>query len=88
MSEFPLNKIVSARNNDYIITESEGSIRYIIFNRPQKSNAFKAEMYVKLDQCVAEANKDRTIKFIVIVGNGKNFTTGNDLNNFTDPDFA
>lgn len=36
---------------------------------------------------IHDADQDGDIKFIVIVGEGKNFCTGNDLTNFSDPVF-
>jgi enoyl-CoA hydratase/carnithine racemase len=42
-------------------------------------------MYSKLELFINEANKDHSVKFIVICGEGDNFSTGNDLTNFTDP---
>ena len=85
MAELIIEKILTSRKNNYIATESEGSIRYIIYNRAEKSNAFTLEMYQKLEKAITAANKDQTIKFIVIYGKGKNYTTGNDLANFLDP---
>jgi enoyl-CoA hydratase/carnithine racemase len=32
-----------------------------------------------------KANQDENVKFIVISGKGGNFSSGNDLSNFTDP---
>lgn len=45
-------------------------------------------MYMNASEAIRQANKDSSVKFIVIYGEGKNFSTGNDLANFTDPDLA
>lgn len=68
--------------------ETEGSTRYIIYNRPGKGNAFTVDMFYNATKAINEASKDLHIKFIVIYGRGNSFSTGNDLTNFIDPDFA
>jgi enoyl-CoA hydratase/carnithine racemase len=44
-------------------------------------------MYLKIAEAIRNANKDPSVKFILITGNGKSFSSGNDLSNFTNPDF-
>jgi enoyl-CoA hydratase/carnithine racemase len=87
MTELKLSKIIGARNTPFIASRTDGTVRRIIYNRPEKSNAFNLEMYMKMSELIHDANKDPDIKFIVIVGEGKNFCTGNDLTNFQDPAF-
>ena len=88
MSEEPIQKILRSRNNDFIKTYSEGNIRYIVYNRPQKANAFTLDMYIKASDAIRSADRDASVKFIVIYGEGNSFSSGNDITNFTDPDFA
>lgn len=82
-----IQTVLRARKNDFIKTYNEDCTCFIVFNRPQKSNAFCIDMYVKTADAIIQANKDSTIKFIVIYAEGSNYSTGNDLANFTDPDF-
>lgn len=39
-------------------------------------------MYVKLTKAINEASSNPEVKYIVITGNGANFSSGNDLQNF------
>ena len=43
-------------------------------------------MYYILVNMIKKANRDQNVKFIVISGKGGNFSSGNDLTNFTDPE--
>ena len=49
-------------------------------------NSFSLGMLMKFKEFVDKANEMEPIKYIVVRGNGKNFTSGNDLNNFTNGD--
>jgi len=42
-------------------------------------------MYDTFMNLVRYANEEPTIKFIVVSGKGGNFSSGNDLSNFTNP---
>lgn len=87
MTELKLTKIVGSRNTPFVISRTEGNVKKIIYNRPNKSNAFNLEMYMRMTEMIHDANKDIDIKFIVILAEGKNFCSGNDLTNFSDPVF-
>jgi enoyl-CoA hydratase/carnithine racemase len=65
-----------------MLFEAKGSRLWITLNRPKRYNAFTMNMYTKLVNKIIEANKDDSIKYIIISGNGGNFSSGNDLNNF------
>ena len=71
--------------NHCIIYEVKGNRCYITLNRPKRYNAFSSEMYYILVNMLRKANQDENVKFIVISGKGGNFSSGNDLSNFTDP---
>lgn len=69
-----------------ILFEIKESIAYITLNRPEKFNAFNREMALtfqeKLDQC----EKNMFIRCVVITGNGKAFSAGQDLAEVVDPE--
>ena len=65
-----------------ILTEREGSLLTIIFNRPQKRNAITAAMYQALADALQEAESDRGVRVILIQGQPQIFTSGNDLKDF------
>ena len=53
------------------------------FNRPQMMNSISLDMFFTLEEYVKKANELEEVKYIVIRGSGGNFSTGNDLNNFS-----
>ena len=59
---------------------------HIIFNRPSRMNAFSFEMYETFTEYIEKANEMEEIKYIVIKGAGNDFSSGNDLSNFVDPE--
>jgi peroxisomal 3,2-trans-enoyl-CoA isomerase len=68
-----------------IIVEVKGPRMTVKFNRPKRYNAFTVDMYLTVTQAVNSAQTRDDIKFIVLMGEGGNFSSGNDLSNFTHP---
>ncbi|KKK35786.1 hypothetical protein WN59_02930 [Salinicoccus sediminis] len=62
-----------------IIVNQEEGIGQIIFNRPDKYNAFNDEMLEETGQALRMLEKSEDIKVITIEGTGKVFSTGQDL---------
>ena len=88
MAHLQIETILRSRKNGFIKVFNEGTTCFIVHNRPQKSNAFTLDMYINMADAIQHANKDSAIKFIVVYAEGKNFSTGNDLGNFMDPEFG
>src|SRR2546429_9200348 len=66
-----------------ILYELRDGIARVTFNRPQARNAFTFAMYERLAEICDEANKDRSIKVLVLQGAGdKAFASGTDINQF------
>ena len=65
-----------------IETGRDGAVLSIAFNRPQKKNAFTADMYEALGDAFAAAEREDAIRVVVLHGNGGVFTAGNDLEDF------
>ncbi|XP_067929778.1 enoyl-CoA delta isomerase 2-like [Watersipora subatra] len=61
---------------------------WITLNRPEKYNAWNYQMYDEIVPTLQSANADASCKMVVLTGNGKYFTSGNDQNNFTNPSSA
>jgi enoyl-CoA hydratase len=59
--------------------EAEGPLAWITLNRPEKLNAISKLMVVELNQAVDLAQSDDTIRVILIVGEGRAFSAGFDL---------
>jgi len=68
-----MNEVISAR---------EGAILTLTLNRPEKQNAITRAMYQELADQIKQASGDFGIRAVIIRGEGKNFTAGNDLNDF------
>jgi 2-(1,2-epoxy-1,2-dihydrophenyl)acetyl-CoA isomerase len=52
----------------------------ISINRPELYNALNAEAKLEIIQAIREANKNPSIRSIILTGKGKAFCTGQDLN--------
>ena len=76
----------NAQNNN-IATEIQGNKFWIRFNRPTRYNAFSPDMYPSFNNLISYANENPEIKFIIVTGNGGNYSSGNDLSNFGNPHY-
>lgn len=68
-----------------IITEQKDNVLIITLNRPDKFNSFNRDMALQLQTALDEAEKNKTIRCIVLTGNGKAFCAGQDLSEAIDP---
>ena len=66
--------------------EIKDSIAYITLNRPEKFNAFNREMALSLQEKLDECERNISIRCVVITGNGKAFSAGQDLAEVVDPE--
>ncbi|XP_009277457.1 PREDICTED: enoyl-CoA delta isomerase 2, mitochondrial isoform X4 [Aptenodytes forsteri] len=73
-----------SRRDDYetILVTTKNNITKIMFNRPDRKNAINHKMYREIIKALEEAGKDDST-IAVITGNGDYYSSGNDLNNFT-----
>lgn len=58
----------------------EGGVLNVIFNLPEKANAFNPEMEREFRRFLFEVPTDDATKVIVLTGAGKTFSAGGDLN--------
>ena len=63
-----------------ILVENDGNIRTINLNRPEKLNSITLEMATELNRAVKDAEKDNSVKCLVITGKGRAFSSGGDVN--------
>jgi len=61
-----------------LITRDQHIIQ-IRFNRPNKKNAFNRECYATVADAIMQAETDRSVRAIVLLGAGGNFCSGHDL---------
>lgn len=66
----------------FIDIKTERSVGIISFNRPGMRNAFLREMYRDCVQALNAFAEDDSIHAVVLRGEGPDFCTGNDLNEF------
>jgi len=65
-----------------ILIEQIDQTLYLTLNRPEKKNAITQAMYMTLANNLNAAAGDFAIRTVVISGNGKAFTAGNDIMDF------
>src|SRR5260370_7058855 len=65
-----------------ILTVKEAGVLTITFNRPEKKNSITAAMYGVLARTLNEAAGDAQIRVVVLNGNERTFSEGNDLGDF------
>ena len=74
-----------AAEADDLVFERQDGIGRITFNRPQARNAFTFAMYERLAAICEEADRDHSLKVLVLRGAGdKAFAAGTDINQFRD----
>ncbi len=69
-----------------IIKKQVEKVTYLYFNRPEKYNSFNREMALSLQQHLDDCIRDDSTRAIVLMGKGKAFCAGQDLQEVTDPD--
>lgn len=59
--------------------ETRNGVGWLTLNRPDKLNAFTAQMNKEVSQIVKTVSRDREIRCLVITGEGRAFCSGEDL---------
>jgi len=68
---------------DELLYELRDGVAYLTFNRPQARNALTFAMYDRLAEICEQANRDRSIRAILLTGAGdKAFAAGTDISQF------
>jgi enoyl-CoA hydratase/carnithine racemase len=65
--------------SELVLTEDHGRVRHIILNRPEKRNAFNAELIRGLHDAVMDTFQAAEIHVVVLKGAGPMFSSGVDL---------
>jgi enoyl-CoA hydratase/carnithine racemase len=74
----------SAPEFETLIWKLDGGVLTITLNRPDRLNAFSAEMFADVGRAVELAHGNRDIRVIVFTGAGRAFCSGADLANVAD----
>jgi len=67
-----------------VLSETIGQVRKLTLNRPDKFNSFNREMALSLQQELDQAAADKSIRAILLTGEGKAFCAGQDLGEAVD----
>jgi enoyl-CoA hydratase len=65
-----------------LITERQGPVGWLVFNRPEVGNAMNATMFDELAQVWLEMDHDPAVRVIAVTGEGDAFNTGLDVQAF------
>jgi 2-(1,2-epoxy-1,2-dihydrophenyl)acetyl-CoA isomerase len=68
-----------------IITSTLNGVRELKLNRPEVFNSFNKEMAISLQNALDDCAVNDEVRSIVIIGEGKAFSAGQDLAEVTDP---
>ncbi|MGC2130169.1 MAG: enoyl-CoA hydratase-related protein, partial [Candidatus Aquilonibacter sp.] len=62
-----------------ITVEREGATAIVTMRRPERRNALSLAMMRQLDAAIDELGVDRTVRAIILAGEGPAFSAGHDL---------
>ena len=62
-----------------VLVETDGAIRTITLNRPDRMNAISTPMLRDLSKALVDADRDQSVRVIVLTGAGRGFCAGLDL---------
>ena len=68
-----------ANDERIILIENEGGVCKITLNRPKSLNALNEAILAALTKALREAERDKTVRCLVITGAGRAFSSGQDL---------
>jgi 2-(1,2-epoxy-1,2-dihydrophenyl)acetyl-CoA isomerase len=68
---------------DHIIFEKSDNIGKITLNKPEKFNSFHREMALAMQESLKQCKEDPEIRVILITGEGKAFSAGQDIQEIT-----
>lgn len=67
---------------EHVLVEQADSVLTIRLDRPKRKNALTPEMFVSICDAMDQAAGDPEIRVLTFMGDGGNFTTGNDVSAF------
>jgi enoyl-CoA hydratase/carnithine racemase len=62
-----------------ITTRTEGAIRFVTINRPEKRNAITPQMLVDLAEAVRRVDEEPQVRAVIVAGEGPMFSAGIDV---------
>lgn len=70
-------------NFNKVLLDVKDQIAFVTLNRPEKHNALDAELMHDLLRIAKEIKKNRTIRAVILQGNGPSFCSGLDMPSFS-----
>ncbi|QMG41516.1 2-(1,2-epoxy-1,2-dihydrophenyl)acetyl-CoA isomerase [Citrobacter freundii] len=64
----------------FILSDIDQGVMTLTLNRPDRLNSFNDAMHQQLSECLKQAERDETIRCLLITGAGRGFCAGQDLN--------
>jgi len=68
--------------------ETEGDLAVITLNRPSRRNALSLELMLELIDCLAQIEKDRSLRVVILAASGTVFSSGHDLSEMVGRDLS
>ena len=65
---------------EFILSHVEQGVMTLTLNRPERLNSFNDVMHQQLAECLKQAERDDTVRCLLITGAGRGFCAGQDLN--------
>lgn len=62
-----------------VVVKKDSGVAIVKMNRPDKLNAFSPELQDALIEALTDVKNDKTIRAVIITGEGKSFSAGGDL---------
>ena len=66
-----------------MVVADEGSVRLLTLARPEALNAFDTDLYLALGAALDAASADDSVHVVVVTGQGRAFSAGQDLKEMT-----
>jgi len=79
MSAPTLDRVKVDTGTEELIAEREGDILILTFNRPERMNAISGPMLGAFSRILTEANRDNSVRVVILTGRGRGFCAGLDL---------
>jgi len=67
-----------------VLAEQHGAVRHVVLNRPEKRNAFNADLVLAVGEALRAAADDPETRCVVLRGGGPMFSSGMDLGALAD----
>lgn len=71
-----------------LIVEPHDSVLVVRLNRPQRRNALNRELLLRLDRVLEEAERQDSVRAVVVCGDRQAFSAGQDIKEPEPPDFV